>query len=167
MKKAIILLSADSQNSKNKFIEEAKKTSWVKNCDPRGFLGSKANGFYWDGEENQHYNDFTLEFLDLVNKYFYFEARYLKDKIEKFLSDDYEVKKDRKGKEFDTSLFVIRNVSKELVNELESEYGVFQVHISQRDLNANIELYDTVLYDDDENFESEVFRVINILTKGD
>lgn len=164
MKKAIILLSADLQSSNDRFTEEARKISWVRNCDPRGFLGSKANGFYWDGEENQHYYDFTLEFLGLVNKYFYFEARFLKEKIEKFLSDDYETKKDRNGKEFDTSLLVIRGVSNELVNELESEYGAFRVHVSQKDLNTNIELYDTVLYEDDEDFGEEVNRVINVLT---
>lgn len=163
MKKAIILLSSDLQSS-NRFIEEAKKVSWVRNCDPKGFLGSKANGFYWDGEKNQHHYDFTLEFLGLVNKYFYFEARFLKDKIEKFLCEDYEIKKDRQGKEFDTSLLVVHDISKDLVNELESEYGVFQIHVSRRDLNANIELYDTVLYEDDENFGEEVNRVISVLT---
>ena len=101
-----------------------------------------------------------------IRKYFYFEARYLKDQIEKFLSEDSESKTD-KVKKFNTFLLIVHGVSKELVSELESEYGVFQVHISQRNLNTNIELYDTVLYEDDDNFENEVNRVIRILTKGD
>jgi len=165
MKKAIILLSG-SPSGKNKFIEEAKKSSWLWNCNSRDFLGTKAHSLYWDGEKNEKYYDFTLEFLNLVNKYFYFEARYLKDQIEKFLSEDSESKTD-KVKKFNTFLLIVHGVSKELVSELESEYGVFQVHISQRNLNTNIELYDTVLYEDDDNFENEVNRVIRILTKGD
>ena len=164
MNKAIILLSG-LPSAKTKFIEESKKSNFLWNCNFRDFLGTKANGLYWDGERDENYYGFTLEFSRLVSKYFRAEEKYLKEKIEKFLADDSEEKKIGNNV-FTNFLLIVHGVSKELVSTLESEYGVFQIHVSRRELNSSIELYDIVLYEDDENFESEVQRVISVLTNN-
>lgn len=163
MNKATILLSGLPEG-KSKFIENAKKISWCWNVNPLDFLSTKSNGFYWDGERNEEHYKFLREFLGIVNKYYMFELKYLKEKIEKFLSDENEQKLSG-DKIFTNFILIAHGVSKELVSILKDEYGVYQIHISRRDLNSNIELYDLVLYEDDENFEEEVIRVVTTLAK--
>lgn len=162
MKKAIILLSG-TPSGKSKFIEIAKKESWIWNINSRDFLGTKAPSFYWDGERNENYYKFLGEYLKLVNKYFDFEEKYLREKFDKFSSDDSEFKSSG-DKQFDKFVLIAHGVSKELVSTLESDYGVFKIHVSRKDLNSNIEP-DLVLYEDDENFEAETIRFIETLTK--
>ena len=164
MEKAILLISG-SPSGKSKFIETAKKSSWCWNCNAKDFLGTKTNSFYWNGERDEEYYRFTYEFLELVNRYFRFEEKYLKNKIEDFLKDDSPNKLSKDGTVFDKFLLIAHGVSRELVSTLKDDYGVFQIHISRRDLNSNAEsMNDLVLYEDDENFEGEVNRVVNVLT---
>jgi len=80
------------------------------------------------------------------------------------LSDENEQKLSG-DKIFTNFILIAHGVSKELISILKDEYGVYQIHISRRDLNSNIELYDLVLYEDDENFEEEVIRVVTTLAK--
>jgi len=63
---------------KSKFIESAKKISWIWNVNPLDFLSTKSNGFYWDGERNEEHYKFVREFLGIVNRYYMFELKYLK-----------------------------------------------------------------------------------------
>jgi len=163
MKKAIILLSGIPE-AKTKFINEVYKSNWVWNINFRDFLGAKAKGFYWDGERDENYYNFTLEFLKLVNNHFQAEGKYLAEKIDKFLADDVETK-EHEGKIFNNHILIAHGVSKELIPVLEAEYGVFKIHVSRKDLNTNIEIHDLVLYEDDDNFETEVNRVIQTLAK--
>lgn len=163
MEKAIILLSG-TPDGKNKFIDIAKSASWLWNINARDFLGSKSSSFYWSGERNEDYYKFTSEFLGLVNKYFEFEEKYLREKIERFLSDD-STEKRHGDKSFEKFILIVHGVSKNIVQTLMSDYGVFKVHISRRDLNSNIESHDLTLYEDDENFDEEVAKVINTLAK--
>ena len=168
MKKAIILLSGTPQG-KSKFDEITKETSWVWNTNPRNYLGALSKNFYWSGERNEQYYKFTEELLTLTNRYFNFEEKYLKEKIEKFNSDDSLIKILREEgqleKKFDRFILIIHGITKDLVEMLESDYGVFKLHISRRDLNTNVKEQDYVIYEDDPNFKEEVERVLRILTK--
>lgn len=149
MNKAIVLISG-TPSAKSKFIEYAKKTNWIWNIPLQSFLGSRKNEFYWDGESREYYQSFTHEFFALIHKY--------------FMADDSEVKIS-KGRVFNRFLLVVHGVSDSLVSTLEEEYGVFKIHISNRERKDNVELYDVILYEDDENFEDEVNRVVDVLTK--
>lgn len=164
MNKAIILLSG-TPSGKSKFIETAKNSSWLWNINPRDFLGAKSNSFYWDGERTDEYYKFSNELLKLVNKYFEFEEKYLKEKIEKFQSD-YSETKTNKEKVFNKFLLIAHGISKDIVPMLKNEYGVFEIHVTRHDLNTNVELHELILYEDDANFESEVERYINVLTNS-
>ena len=149
MNKAIVLLSG-TPSTKSKFIEIAKKSNWIWNIQLQGFLGSRKDEFYWDGETGEYYQSFTHEFFALIYKY--------------FMADDSEVKI-AKNKIFNRFLLVVHGVSDSLVSTLEEEYGVFKIHISNRERNDNVELCDVILYEDDDNFEDEVNRVVDVLTK--
>jgi hypothetical protein len=170
MKKAIVILSGES-GSKNKFDLLVKNQSWVWAINAKNELSrASKNHLFWDGERTEEFHKFLGIFLELVNEYFNFETKYIRLMIEKFINDTDEFKllTPRDGgeqKKFDKFLLVIHGVNKELVQTLEEEYGAFQLHVTTRELNTNIENHDQVLYSDDENFESEVNRVIDILTK--
>jgi hypothetical protein len=164
MKKAIIIASGTPEG-KNKFDEIVKKSSWSWNVNFKNYLGSLSKNFYWSGERDETYYKFIVELSDLTNRYFSSEEKYLREKIEKFNSDDSEQKIGEDGKVFTKFILIIHGVSRDLVDMLESDYGLFQLHISRRDLNTNTESHDYVLYEDDENFEEEVERVLNVLTK--
>ena len=148
MNKAIILLSGTTPS---RFIEIAKKSSWVWHININNFLGSRKNEFYWDGEEGQFYNSFTHEFFALIYKY--------------FTADDNEVKV-AKGKVFTKFLLVVHGVSDNLVSTLKDEYGVFKIHLSNKERNENDILNDVVLSEDNGNFEEEVNKLIYILTSS-
>lgn len=149
MNKAIILISG-TPDSKKKFVDLAKKEVWLWNVDLHNFLGSKKNGFYWDGDRSQDYNNFTIEFFAMVYKY--------------FMLDDSEFKLNVK-RTFDKFILIVHGVSKELDTKLKDEYGVFRILITQSDETVNMSLYDLILFDDNENFELEVNRVVSTLTK--
>ena len=164
MKRAIILASG-LPTGKNRFDEIAKKTSWVWNINYRNYLGLLSKNFYWQGERNEEYYKFVRELCDLTNRYFNSEEIYLREKIEKFNADDSESKLGEDGQKFYRFILIVHGVSKNLVDMLESDYGVFQLNLSRRDLNTNIESYDHIIYEDDTDFEEQVERVLNVLTK--
>ncbi len=169
MNKAIVVLTGTPEG-KSKFDAVAKKSCWLWNSNPKNYLTKIAKDkFYWDGEKNEKYFQFIAEQFQLVNKYFGFEEIYIGDLIEKFTQNENEqmsLKSDN-GEEqvFNNFLLVIHGLSKELTTKLKEDQGVFQLHISNRKLNTNIENHDYCLYDDDENFDEEVNRFINILMK--
>jgi len=167
MKKAILVLSGDP-TGKNKFNEIIKETCWVWSVNSKNHLGRIAkNELFFEGERDEKYNKFISDFFKLVNDNFNFEEKYIKELLEnKFLQDNDEYKTDTEGKKFDRFLFIIHGLSsKELLQELESEYAAMQIHISSRELNSNVESHDKVLYHDDEDFRAQVENLIEILVK--
>lgn len=161
----VILCIGGTPSGKAKFDELTKENCWVWNLNPKNRLGNLAKEFYWNGERNEEYYSFTSEFLQLLNKYFDYEKNHLRKKIEDFRNDVDEVKKDISGKEYNKFVLILHGISREAREMLKDEYGVLEVHISRRDLNTTPER-DWVLYEDDEDFEEQIRRTVDILTKG-
>jgi hypothetical protein len=165
MKKSIIILSGTPEG-KNKFDEIAKKTSWIWAINPNNRLGDiSKNSLFWDGEKSESFQKFLSEFRQLANKYLDFEASYVRSMVEKFLSDDDAVKVSPDGKKFEKFLLVVHGMRNDLYPLFEENYGAFQIHISSRSLNTNVESHDLCLYDDDDDFEQKVDELIGSLTK--
>lgn len=160
MKKAIILLNGTPEG-KNSFNFVLKEIAWVWSINPKAYVADKAKLFHYDGVGD--IEEYVGEHLKLVNSKFDFEKKYLSDNISRFNADDDEVKT-HGNKSFDTFVLVAHGVSRDVVEYLKSEFGVFTIHISRRDLKTNIERYDTVLYYDDEDFSIQVNRAIHVLT---
>jgi hypothetical protein len=169
MKKAIVILTGQAE-AKNKFDLLVKNQSWVWAINAKNELSrASKNHLFWDGERTEEFHKFLGIFLELVNEYFNFEEKYIRSMVEKFLADEdeYKLLTPRDGgeqKKFDKFLLVIHGVNKELVQTLEEEYGAFQLHVTTRELNTNIENHDFTLYADDEDFQEKVENTINILT---
>lgn len=167
MKKAVLVLSGLPEG-KNKFNEVAKETCWIWHVNSKNHLGRVAkNEFFSDGaERDERYNKFIADLFKLVNDNFNFEEKYIRDLLEnKFLLDSDE-HKTFEGKTFENFLFVVHGLSsRDLLNELENEYGAMQIHISSRALNSNVEAHDKVLYYDDEDFAEQVNKLIEVLTR--
>ncbi len=166
MKKAILILSG-TPSGKNEFDKIAKETCWIWHTNSRNHLGKVSKkDFFWNGERDEDYEKYLSEIFPVLNKYFNFEEKYFRDLLDnKFLPDNDEVKTDQEGKEFQNFLFVIHGLSKALVPVFEEEYGAFQIHISSRNLNSNVENHDKVLYEDDVDFKEQVEDLINTLVK--
>lgn len=166
MNKAIIILTGIPEG-KNKWDDIVKKTSWVWGVNPKNALARIAkNNLFWDGERTEQYSKFLSEFLSLVNLNFQFEEVYTRKTIEKFLKDEDEYKIDVDQTKFNNFLLVIHGTSKTLSTKLKDEFGAFQIHVTSRILNSNVEPHhDFILYEDDENFESEVERILSGLTQ--
>lgn len=166
MKKAIIVVTG-TPDGKNKFNEIAKESCWIWHVNAKNHLGRIAkNELFSDGERDEKYNRFISDFFRLVNDNFNFESRYIMDLLEnKFLQDTDEIKT-ADGKSFDKFLFVIHGLSsKELLEELESEHGAIQIHISSRELNSNVETHDKIYYYDDVDFEQQIKNAIEKLVQ--
>lgn len=164
MDKAIILISGTPQG-KTSFEKIAKETCWLWNANACNFLGKISKQFYWDGERSERQNKFIGDLLTLVNSNFDFERKYIKNIAEKFIADTSEVKTEQSSKKnFERFLLIIHGISKELIEEIEGEFGAFQLHITSRKQSTNIEGHDYCLYEDDDNFVEEANRVIRVLT---
>lgn len=166
MKKTIIVLSG-SPEAKNKFAEIVKDMAWVWSINAKDFLRENLRLFYWDGSRTEEINKLVEDQLKLYNENFDFERKFLKDKIERFLSDEDEFKKSPEGKVFDKFILIAHGVSKNLVPFLQDEYGVFKIHISKKEYNSN-EKFDNdiaVLYEDEEDFTIQVNKIVEVLTK--
>ncbi len=166
MKKTIILLSG-SPNSKNRFAEMVKNIAWIWEINSKDYLRENLRLFSWDGNRTEEINKLVEDQLKLYNERFDFERKFLKDRIERFLSDEGEFKKSSEGKVFDKFVLIVHGVSKELVPFLQEEYGIFRVHLSKKEYNSNERFPKdiTILYDDENNFSLEVNRIIEVLTK--
>jgi len=167
MKKTIILLSG-TPDGKSKFAEIAREISWTWEINPKNQIRDNARSFYWKKNDKDDIYKYISEQLEILNRYFDFERNFLKDKIERFLSDEDEFKKSPEGKVFDKFILIAHGVSKNLVPFLQDEYGVFKIHISKKEYNSN-EKFDndiTVLYEDEEDFTIQVNKIIEVLTKG-
>lgn len=167
MKKTIILLSG-SPNSKNRFTEIVKDIAWIWGINSKDYIRENLRLFSWDGNRTEEINKLVEDQLKLYNENFDFERKFLKDRIERFLSDEDEFKKSPEGKVFDKFILIAHGVSKNLVPFLQDEYGVFKIHISKREYNSN-EKFDndiTVLYEDEEDFTIQVNKIIEVLTKS-
>jgi len=165
MQKAVLILSGNP-SGKNEFDRIAKETCWVWHCNSRNHLGKISKSFFWNGERDEKYEKYISEIFPILNDYFDFEENYFKDLLNnKFLPDSDDVKTSEDGKEFRKFLFVIHGLSKSLVQVFEEEYGAFQIHISSRSLNSNVENHDVVLYEDDPDFREQVENLIDTLVK--
>lgn len=167
MQKTIILLSGTPEG-KTKFAEIAQQISWVWQINPKNHIRDNAKLFYWDGTKTEETWKYVVEQLEILNKYFDFERKFLKDKIQRFLGDTDEYKTSKELKVFDKFILIAHGVSKGLVPFLQEEYGVFKIHISKKEYNSNEKFSNdvVVLYEDEENFSLEVNRIIEVLTKS-
>ena len=165
MKKTIIVLSG-SPEAKNKFAEIVKDMAWVWSINAKDFLRENLRLFYWDGSRTDEINKLVAGQLELFNEKFDFEKNYLADKITKFNEDDSEVKV-KENKTFDKFVLIAHGVSKNLLPFLQEEYGVFKIHLSKKEYNSNEKFTNdvTILYEDDENFNVEVNKLIEVLAK--
>lgn len=164
MKKAIIVLNG-TPDGKSAFSLVLKEIAWVWELNPKKYIKDKAKLFNHDGETDLE--KYAGEQLELVNKHFDFEKKYLRENIGRFKADEDEFKTNAlKTKSFDKFVLIIHGVSQDIIEHLKEEYGIFTVNISRKDLNTNIEKYDKVLYSDDEGFSIDVNRTIEILTGG-
>lgn len=163
MKKTIMVLSG-SPEAKNKFAEIVKDMAWVWSINAKDFLRENLRLFYWDGSRTDEINKLVVEQLELFNEKFDFEKKYLVDKITKFNEDDSEVKV-KENKTFDKFILIAHGVSKNLLPFLQEEYGVFKIHLSKKEYNSNEKFANdvTILYEDDENFNVEVNKLIEVL----
>ncbi len=152
MQKAIVLLSG-SPTAKERFIELAGNTNEIVSVNAKNYLGTKAESFYWNGNKDESYYEFISDFSKLTNKHFDFEKKYLKEELDRFQAD-----------EGLTDLLIIHGVSKDLVELLKSEYGVFKIHIELKNQEAGIGLNDLILHEDDD-FDKNVMQTIGVLTK--
>lgn len=166
MKKVIIVLSG-SPEAKNKFAEIVKRVAWVWAINAKDFVRENLKLFYWNGSRTEDINKLVSEQLELLNQKFDFERKYLSDKITKFNEDDSEFKTNGNNT-FDKFVLIAHGVSKDSLPYLQSEYGVFKIHLSRKDYNSNEKFSNdvTVLYEDSEDFIVEVNKIIEILTKG-
>jgi hypothetical protein len=139
MNNAIVVLSG-TPRARLRFNKVAKKSCFVKNVNA-------GNRFSKNGLE--------IEEINALGS------------IEDFLQDDREeitVSIEENLKTFSRALLVLHWISCELTEKLKETSGIIQLHVTSRNLPTNIEYHDFVLYEDDLNFESEVQRVIDILT---
>jgi hypothetical protein len=164
MQKAILLLTG-SPSSKNEFDRIAKETCWVWAVNPNNRLSDISKSLFWDGERTEEFQKFLHKFRTLVNEHLEFEEKYIKSMIEKFLADEDSVKVSPDSKTFSKFLLVIHGLSNSLYQVLKDEYGAFQIHVSSRSLNTNIESHDLCLYEDDDDFEQKVNGLIDSLSK--
>jgi hypothetical protein len=140
MNNAIVVLSG-TPRARLRFNKVARKSCFVKNVNA-------GNRFSKNGLEGEEINALGS--------------------IEDFLQDDSEeiMVSVREGvKTFSRALLVLHWISCELTEKLKESSGIIQLHVTSRNLPTNVEHHDFVLYEDDLNFESEVQRVIDILTK--
>jgi hypothetical protein len=168
MNKAIIVLTG-SPEAKVKFDEIAKRDYFVWNANSKNRLTKiDKDDLYWNGVKDKSYHEFIDEFLDLVNRYNQFENKYIGELIEKFTQDDCDQRiiKDVLGNEkvFDNFLLVIHGLTKTLTEELKDQEGIFQLHLGDKK-NTIVENHDYVIFEDEENFEAEVLKVLKVLTK--
>ena len=149
MNKAVVLLTG-TPSSKSKFVESAKTSACLWNVDLNNFLGSRTKGFYWNGElcwdvrgEGKDYEDLTYDIFELIYTYF----------------QENETEEDKKN------ILLVDGASRSLSEKLVSDYGSFKIHISDKDVGEDASLYDMILCENSENFDSEINRLFNVLTK--
>lgn len=158
MKKAIIVLNG-TPSEKSKFEQSAKKHCWLWNINAKSYLETVSEKLYWTGE-----GDFVDDLFVMANRKLGFEEKYLKERIERFLSDDAETKTDKNGNAYERFVLVIHGLSKKLLQTLESEYGVFEIFLSCNDPSTKTsEKHDYVLTTND-NLEDKVGHLIRVLT---
>lgn len=118
------------------FINESRKSSWVWTTTIR--------------KEQRGAKDFLLQ------------------SIHKFVGDDSRRKtviKNNRKEAYHKFILILQNVPKGLYNFLESEYGAFQIHVTDSNNRDNETLkHDYVLCEDATDFGEQVKRVIDILT---
>lgn len=167
MKKTVLLMSG-TPDGKAKFAKIAQEISWIWQINPKTYIRDNAKLFYWEKTETEDIYKYIGEQLEILNRHFDFERKFLKDRIERFLSDEDEFKKSPEGKVFDKFILIAHGVSKNLVPFLQDEYGVFKIHISKREYNSNEKFNNdiTVLYEDEEGFTIQVNKIIEVLTKS-
>ena len=83
---------------------------------------------------------------------------------EKFRSDESETKSSG-SVVFDKFILILHGLSKELVDKLKEEQGIFQLHITNSNVQTTPKDHDFILFEDKDTFEEDVERVIRILTK--
>lgn len=151
MNKKIILLSGNP-SAKNKFLESAKSRAWVWGLNSKDAISKNLNIFGWNSnnEKDESYYKFIDELKEVANKYTDFEENYLTQNIENFLQDEDQTKS-YNGKEFDNFLLIIHGVSRDLVNWLKSDYGVFQIYVGESN-HTDSQMFDKIL--DISEFES-------------
>jgi len=167
MNKAILLLSGNP-SGKTSFINTIKKSAWIWNINHKDYIAKIARNYlyYTEGERDAEYYTFIESIARVLNTQYNFQQVYVEEMIRKFLSDESEYFTDKDGKKFDSFVLVIHGLGKDTVKFLKENYGAFHLCISARILNSNIEIYDTVLYEDDGDFEAQSIRTLNILTNN-
>lgn len=143
MKKAIVVLTGIPAG-KNKFTQVCKKLSWVWGINPKNHLPKDS--------ENKHE----------------LEEKYLLENIERFLSDDADVKTDG-IRTYNTFLLVAHGVSGKQTEMLKNDYGVLKLHIVASESDVTLEVLshnDLVLVESDPLFETRILTIISIIAKG-
>jgi hypothetical protein len=138
MNKAIIVLSGSTPVQINKFIQISRKNNrvWI------GNVGNYLKTF-WSGVGNKNIC----------------EEGYVNRVIQKFQQDEH------KHESLNSFVLILREVSEGLIEELKNGFGVFQIHVASHEENVDIEAHDLILYEDESNFECEVVKLLNVLTK--
>lgn len=165
MNKAIILISG-SPASKNKFLQIAKKNSWVWNVNFNGFLADALRGILADQEKDEKFYKFVSDLKQLAIRNFDAERKYLLEKIKNFREDG-DTKKTDGNNFYENFILIIHGVSKdsELLEELKNE-GAYRISLSKREYNTiPSEMIDMTYYEDEETFEDDIEKFLKIIMK--
>lgn len=164
MNKAIVVLTGDPE-AKNDFIERVKSLAWINNFNPKSYLGRVTDHLREGNEKNEDYWNFLAEVMKLANKYFNYEEESVREKIAKFLSDEDEVKR-TDGSSFDSFILIIHGLSVRVRDSLKDEFPLYVIRLATSKQPSNETSQDFVLETDSDDYDSEVVRVVNGLTKN-
>ena len=163
MNKTILVLTGEPEQ-KNDFIERVKSLAWINNTNPKSNLGRFVNQVRRNKDRDEDYWNSLSELMKLLNKRFNYEEEFIVEEIEKFLSDDDEVKIDRDGRKYDKFILIIHGLSRDLRDRLKSDYPLFVIRLATSNQPSSETAQDFVLETDLEDYDKEVIRVVDILT---
>jgi len=163
MRKAIILLSG-TPTGKNRFAEVAKQKAWLWNINYKNVLADRFSDLLQGEDRDKTYYRFVAKILDLANKFYDAEKRYLWEKATKFSQDEDEAKIDKEGNKFEIFLLIMHGVSRELIEPLKNDFGVFEIEVEE-EKSKKTELKDLHLFEDNPEFENQALNIIEMLSK--
>lgn len=157
MNKAIIVLDGISEG-KTRIIELAKQHPyWIRNINSRNALSyaSRLDEAGYDGKtKDENYYTFIEEFEKLADKHFDFTKRYYLNHIKRFNSSE----------KAQIMFFHNTNKIREYLRDNEEEVGpIYFIYVGK---DASQDGYDKCLNILDNNFEEQVLKLLNDLTKN-
>lgn len=163
MSRKMILLSGTPEG-KEKFSHIVSRQNWVRKVSPKDYIWEMISPFWGLKDSEEKKATFLNKQIQTLNKFVNFEEQFLEREIDGFFSGS-DVVRTTDGSKFYNQFLLIQDFSWTIVESLKDKWGdhVWDIRISRKDLNSNVELSDFVLYEDEPEFEKNVKELLNKL----